>query len=98
MTASAISNPLSQAISRLGSQRALAKICEVTQPAVSLWVRLSKPLPAEHVLKVEAATGISRHELRPDLYPREDTPAQPSAICPPEKAGGSPSSLEGVQR
>jgi DNA-binding transcriptional regulator YdaS (Cro superfamily) len=29
------------------------------------------PLWAEMVLKVEAATGISRHELRPDIYPIE---------------------------
>lgn len=24
--------------------------------------------PAEYVLKIEAATGVSRHELRPDIY------------------------------
>lgn len=28
-------------------------------------------IPAERVLALEAATGISRHDLRPDLYPRE---------------------------
>lgn len=28
-----------------------------------------KRLPAEHVLAVEAATGVSRHLLRPDIYP-----------------------------
>ena len=27
-----------------------------------------KQVPAEHVLKVEALTGISRHTLRPDVY------------------------------
>ncbi|KNH02633.1 hypothetical protein J121_417 [Qipengyuania citrea LAMA 915] len=30
-----------------------------------------KRLPAEYVLRVEAATDISRHDLRPDIYPRE---------------------------
>lgn len=30
-----------------------------------------KPLPPIHVLAVEAATGISRHDLRPDIYPRD---------------------------
>lgn len=28
--------------------------------------------PAEYVLKIEAATGVSRHELRPDLYPLKE--------------------------
>jgi DNA-binding transcriptional regulator YdaS (Cro superfamily) len=28
-------------------------------------------VPAERVLHLERATGISRHDLRPDLYPRE---------------------------
>ena len=28
-------------------------------------------VPADRVLDVERATGISRHELRPDLYPQD---------------------------
>lgn len=31
------------------------------------------------VLKAEAATGISRHDLRPDIYPRE-VPCDPDAF------------------
>lgn len=62
---------LIRALDALGSQAALAGLCGVTQPAVWKWVRLHKALPAEHVLKVESATGVSRHDLRPDLYPRE---------------------------
>jgi hypothetical protein len=33
------------------------------------------------VLKVEAATGVARHDLRPDLYPRglqDDVPFRPA--------------------
>jgi DNA-binding transcriptional regulator YdaS (Cro superfamily) len=30
--------------------------------------------PAESVLKVEAATGVPRHALRPDIYPMEAEP------------------------
>jgi DNA-binding transcriptional regulator YdaS (Cro superfamily) len=60
---------LHRAISIAGGQSAFARICGISQPAVWLWVRKGKPLPAEHVLKVEAETGVSRHELRPDLYP-----------------------------
>ena len=35
--------------------------------AVYQWRRV----PASRVLDVERITGISRHELRPDLYPRD---------------------------
>ncbi|NLS26209.1 hypothetical protein S2M10_11900 [Sphingomonas sp. S2M10] len=65
------SEALQQAINIAGSQSAFARLVGVTQPSVWTWIRRSKPLPAEHVLKVEAATGVSRHDLRPDLYPRE---------------------------
>lgn len=44
---------------------ALAKALGMTQPAVSQWERV----PAERVLAVEAATGVSRTIIRPDLYP-----------------------------
>jgi DNA-binding transcriptional regulator YdaS (Cro superfamily) len=32
-------------------------------------------VPAERVLEVERITGVSRHDLRPDLYPREERAA-----------------------
>lgn len=73
---------LDLAVTRVGSQGALAKICDVSQPAVWKWLNESKQLPAEHVLKVEAATRVSRHDLRPDLYPRglqDDTPYELAA-------------------
>lgn len=37
----------------------------ITPQAISQW----KQVPAERVLDVERATGVSRHDLRPDLYP-----------------------------
>jgi DNA-binding transcriptional regulator YdaS (Cro superfamily) len=37
----------------------------VTHSPVSQWKRVL----AERVLAVEAATGVSRHTLRPDIYP-----------------------------
>lgn len=39
----------------------------INAAAVSQWDRV----PAERVLEVERITGVSRHDLRPDLYPRE---------------------------
>ncbi len=35
-------------------------------------------MPAEFVLKAEAATGVSRHDLRPDIYPVEVPHAPPA--------------------
>ena len=80
---------LRSAIDAAGGQSSLAKICGCTQGAISKRLNAGKALWAEHVLKVEQITGISRHDLRPDLYPREEPPAQPSAGDPPPPAGGS---------
>ncbi|MFZ3485308.1 transcriptional regulator [Sphingomonas sp. 3-13AW] len=55
----------------IGSQAAMARLLGIAQPSVWKWLQAEKPLPAEHVLKVEEATGISRHDLRPDIYPRD---------------------------
>lgn len=54
------------------NQSKFAAAIGTSQQLVSYWVRNGKPLPAEYVLKVEGETGISRHDLRPDIYPRED--------------------------
>jgi DNA-binding transcriptional regulator YdaS (Cro superfamily) len=35
-------------------------------------------VPAERVLSIEAATGVPRHELRPDLYPLESKSEVPA--------------------
>lgn len=63
--------PLERAVEKAGSQSAFARLLGVSQPSVWAWIKGRKLLPAEHVLKVEAETGISRHDLRPDIYPRE---------------------------
>ena len=49
----------------------MADAFEVSQPTIWRWINQSKQLPAEYVLRAEAATGVSRHDLRPDIYPRE---------------------------
>ena len=48
----------------VGGVAALARALGIAQPSVSGWRRV----PAERVLSVEAATGINREHLRPDLY------------------------------
>jgi len=62
-----------------GGQSRLAKICDRTQGAISKLIASGRPLWAESVLNVEAATGVSRHDLRPDIYPRDLAPAPESA-------------------
>ena len=43
----------------------LAAALGITHGAVSQWRRV----PAERVLEVERITGVSRHDIRPDIYP-----------------------------
>jgi TorA maturation chaperone TorD len=62
---------LEKAIDNVGGVRALARSLGISQPAISSWRRV----PADRVLSVEATTGISRNDLRPDLYPPHDQSA-----------------------
>lgn len=65
---------LDRAIELAGGPAALSKFIgehfePITVQAISDWTRC----PPLRVLQVEKATSgrVSRHELRPDLYPRE---------------------------
>jgi TorA maturation chaperone TorD len=55
---------LSEAIRAVGGVSELARLIGISQPSVSNWTRV----PAERVVAVEAATGVDRGVLRPDLY------------------------------
>jgi TorA maturation chaperone TorD len=55
---------LEEAIRVAGGVGALAQRIGISQPSVSNWSRV----PAERVVSVEAATGVARAILRPDLY------------------------------
>ena len=60
---------LEQAIAVAGGQSALARAIGVAQQNVHGWLRKSGGrVPAEHVLAIERATGVSRHDLRPDVF------------------------------
>src|SRR4051795_433265 len=60
---------LSEAIQAVGGVSELARRIGISQPSVSNWDKV----PAERVLAVEAATGIARVRLRPDLYREQKT-------------------------
>ena len=77
-----LETPLADAVRKIGSQSAFARLIGRDQSTVHEWLRNSKPLPPEHVRKVEAATGISRHVLRPDIYPPEEAAGGPPVPFP----------------
>lgn len=66
------------AVDRAGSQSALTRLVGCSNTAVWKWVQSSKRMPAEFVLRAEQATGVSRHLLRPDIYPVEVPHAPPA--------------------
>ena len=64
-----------------GLKSRLARELGVTYSAVSQW----RVVPALRVIEVERVTGISRHVLRPDIYPLPAT----------SRGGGEPGAGEG---
>ncbi|MEI6158761.1 MAG: molecular chaperone TorD family protein [Roseococcus sp.] len=60
---------LDAAISAAGGMDAFQSALNVARRTVFLWKQ--QGIPAERVPEIEAATGISRHALRPDLWPAE---------------------------
>ena len=64
---------IQRAVAIYGSQSATARARGVSQAAVWKWVHGKTELPAEQVLPIEHDTGVSKHDLRPDLYPRDLT-------------------------
>jgi DNA-binding transcriptional regulator YdaS (Cro superfamily) len=59
---------LQKAIAVAGGQLALARKLGLKQGHIWWWLNRSKRVPAKQVLAIEAETGISRYELRPDVY------------------------------
>lgn len=68
---------LETAVKAVGGVGALARGLGISQPSVSNWQKV----PAERVLAVESLSGVSRHVLRPDLYPGEARPARSAAAA-----------------
>lgn len=76
---------LTAAVASAGSQAAMGRLLGVSQPTVWKWLQSTKRLPAEHCLAVETATGVSKHLLRPDIYPADLS----SISLPVDDASGS---------
>jgi len=49
-------------------QAAVARHLGVTPQAVHQWIKGTRPVPPRLALQIESDTGVSRHELRPDVF------------------------------
>jgi len=78
------------AVSHAGTQSAFARDLGVSQAAVWKWLHHSERMPAEYVLKAERRYGVSRHLLRPDIYPLELPPFAPEAATVATSTGKRP--------
>jgi DNA-binding transcriptional regulator YdaS (Cro superfamily) len=59
---------LARAIKTAGGAKALGRALGISHQAVIQW----KACPPLRVLELERLTGISRHDLRPDIYPKTE--------------------------
>ena len=53
-----------EAVRRLGSISQLARRLGITRQAIQQWTTV----PVQHVLAMEEISGVSRYEMRPDVY------------------------------
>ena len=76
---------VSRAAQKAGGLGKLAEALGIRHQSFYSW----KKVPAERVPAFSAATGIPRHEIRPDLYPSQATDADPAGglSCPSAAAG-----------
>lgn len=72
------------ALKNHGGVNALAEAIGVSHQAISQW----REVPPKRVLAVEAAWGVSRHVIRPDVYgPELSATSSPSASDSPSHTG-----------
>ncbi|MNG58412.1 hypothetical protein D3C81_16070 [compost metagenome] len=63
---------LDKAIRIAGNASKLAEQLGISSMAVSHWKnRYKGVVPSDHVLPIFYLTGVTPHELRPDLYPNQ---------------------------
>lgn len=62
-------NPVRIAIDNMGGPTKAREALGL-KTRVTLYNWMKKRVPAERVLDLERLSGVSRHDIRPDLYPR----------------------------
>ncbi len=81
MVKTAMQRAIENAVQNEGSRARVAGRLGITRQAMDQWDKV----PAKHVLVMEILSGVSRYELRPDIYGK-----------PPKETRGRPKT--GVQR
>lgn len=77
---------LEKAIKSAGSAKLLAKHLGLSSNAISQWKhRFKGNVPPDRVLSVFRVTGVTPHELRPDLYPNPTDGLPVQNTSPPQK-------------
>ncbi|WP_164227292.1 transcriptional regulator [Stenotrophomonas maltophilia] len=71
---------LDRAVQSAGSQQALAQLLGIKPPSVSGWYDRCR-VPAERCIAIELATGVSRHQLRPDVFGPDPAESQTEAVA-----------------
>ena len=62
------SSPVERVIDALGGLTSAATALGIKNPSVVANWRTRGQVPADRAIEVERITGISRHELRPDIF------------------------------
>lgn len=65
-------NALKKCQKAAGSDSQLGRDLGIPQSTMWRIINVYRKLPAEYVLQAEKRYGVSRHDLRPDLYPVEE--------------------------
>ena len=63
--------PIDQVVRLAGGQAELARRCNTSQPRIWQCINRNQRVPADLVIPFERAVKgqVTRHQLRPDLYP-----------------------------
>lgn len=81
---------LKKAIALARTQKALAQMLGVTQPAVNKMLKSKAPLRPHHCVRIMTQLGISREELRPtdywEVWPDLPRPAEPAPCAESERS------------
>ncbi len=77
-----IERPIDAVVRLAGGQAELARRCNTSQPRIWQCIHRNQRIPADLVIPFERAVAgqITRSQLRPDLYPLEDS-AEAAPAC-----------------